>query len=110
MKKSEIYKACIDQNIATPELFGNEIKEGMMRNDKSYIIKKVEEVAAKGERKHKVAKKRIYTNLHRDFTCSRKASKLDEESVEKTYKRMSEYDFFKRSMNDVARQSNFTPV
>ena len=35
-KKSEIYKACIDQNIAPPERFGDEIKEGTM-NDESYI-------------------------------------------------------------------------
>ena len=43
-KKSEIYRACIDQNIAPPDLFGDEIKEGMM-NDESYI-KKFEEIAA----------------------------------------------------------------
>ena len=30
-KKSEIPKACIDQNIVPPELFGDEIKEGMMK-------------------------------------------------------------------------------
>jgi len=113
-KKSEIYKACIDQNIAPPDLFGDEIKEGMM-NDESYI-KKFEEVAAKGERKYKVAKKKIYAKLHRDFYRFKK-SKLDEESVETTDERIkvanetrSEYEYFKRSMKEVARQLNFTPV
>ena len=113
-KKSEIYRACIDQNIAPPDLFGDEIKEGMM-NDESYI-KKFEEVAAKGERKYKVAKKKIYAKLHRDFYRFKK-SKLDEESVETTDERIkvanetrSEYEYFKRSMKEVARQLNFTPV
>ena len=113
-KKSEIYKACIDQNIAPPDLFGDEIKEGMM-NDESYI-KKFEEVAAKGEKKYKVAKKKIYAKLHRDFYRFKK-SKLDEESVETTDERIkvanetrSEYEYFKRSMKEVARQLNFTPV
>lgn len=101
-KKSEIYKACIDQNIAPPDLFGDEIKEGMI-NDESYI-KKFEEVAAKGEKKYKVAKKKIYAKLHRDFYRFKK-SKLDEESVETTDERIkvanetrSEYEYFKRSM------------
>jgi hypothetical protein len=115
-KKSEIYKACIDQNIATPELFGEEeIKEGTM-NDESYI-KKFEEVAAKGERKYKVAKKKIYAKLHRDFYRFKKI-KLDEESVETTDERIkvanetrSEYEeYFKRSMKDFARKLKFTPV
>ena len=61
-KKSEIYKACIDQNIAPPDLSGDEIKEGMM-NDESYI-KNFEEVAAKGERGKKRLRRR---STHRDF-------------------------------------------
>ena len=45
-------------------------------NDESYI-KKFEEVAAKGERKFKLAKKKIYAKFHRDFYRF-KNSNLDE--------------------------------
>ena len=84
-------------------------------NDESYF-KTFEEVAAKGERKYKVAKKRTYAKLHRDFYIFKK-SKLDKESVEMTDERIkaanetrNKYEYFKRSMKNVARQLNFNPV
>ena len=84
-------------------------------NDESYI-KKFGEVAAKGERKYKVAKKKIYAKLHMDFYMFKKG-KLDEKPVEMTDERIkvanetrNEYEYFKWSMKDVARQLNFTPV
>ena len=56
-------------------------------NDESYI-KNFEEVAAKGERKYKMAKKKIYAKeVYSDFYRFKK-SKLDEESVETTYERI----------------------
>ena len=63
-----------------------------------------------------MAKKKIYAKLHRDFYRFKKI-KLDEESVETTDERIkvanetrSANEYFKRSMKDVARQLNFTPI
>ena len=71
-KKSEIYKACIDQNIAPPDLFGDEIKAGMM-NDESYI-KNSRRLQQRARGNTKWLRRRSTQSCTGTFTGSRKAN------------------------------------